>query len=174
MRRGFTLIELLVTLAIMVLVFGLSAVGYRTFARRQAVLSAGKEFLGAARSIQAKAKSGVKNASGCATTPLRGYELGVSASDLHTYTISEVYEQPCARGGTSDRFTVKSVTLAQSVVFSESFSVLFFGLSGGALLSGSSPQLIHLCLSECISGQAAFGISLTDTGLISDSGMTTL
>lgn len=168
--KGYTLIELLVVIAIIGIVMGTAFAGYRTFNARQLVVTSGKELLVALRQAQSAASSGTKTPDSCRTTPLEGHRITVAASDLNAYTVYEVYRAPC--NGGSALYPVKTVRLNPLVRFSGAFSITFLGLSGGATLSGATPQTIRVCNNNCAAGAINYSISVSKVGSIQDLGAT--
>jgi prepilin-type N-terminal cleavage/methylation domain-containing protein len=168
--KGYTLIELLVVVAIIGIVMSAAFAGYRTFNARQLVVTSGKELLVALRQAQSGASSGTKTPNSCRTTPLEGHRIEVVASDLNSYSVYEVYRAACNAGSTL--YFVKTVRLAPSVRFSGAFAVTFLGLSGGATLSGATPQTIRVCNNNCAAGAVNYSISVSKVGSIQDLGVT--
>jgi prepilin-type N-terminal cleavage/methylation domain-containing protein len=67
-KKAFTLIELLVSIAIIMLLVGLSFAGYSRFSQRQALISAGQTLKNTLRDAQSRAFNGEQDCSICDCT----------------------------------------------------------------------------------------------------------
>lgn len=131
-RSAFALIELLVAIAIIVMLSGISIVGYNRFHDRQAVSRAAADLASDLRLTQQKAISGEKPSGWCTLSgqTLTGWQLVFPASST-SYTIQGL----CSTGSTTNS---KTVTLsAVTRVPTTAVTILFDSLSGSTLTAQS-------------------------------------
>lgn len=133
-RQGSTLIEILVVGLIIVLLSGVSLVGYNRFQERQTVVRTARDLVTDLRSAQQRALAGEKPAGWCngASERLAGWQLKFTSVTLTstTYELGAV----CSSGGIS---AGKTVTTAGATVSGGTPATLFF-----SALTGNDPALV--------------------------------
>jgi prepilin-type N-terminal cleavage/methylation domain-containing protein len=149
-KFGYTLIEILVALSIVSTIFVIGYLSFREFARRQALLAAGRQIHSALRLAQEQALAGNKP-SGCSI--LVGYAF--TAINASTYEVTGV----CSNAS----FLVKTQDLPEGIVFEPLPSpnpVVFKILGQGTnIVSGSRTNFV--LLQEATNNQSTVSVNWT-------------
>ncbi len=159
---AFTIIELLVSISILLLIVGLTLVGFSRYEQRQKVVSAGQTIKNTIRDVQSRSYNGELDCNFCdcdvsSSYSLQGWAIDFSSSQIYGICRSQIPPYPTVT------FSPNRVSLPDQItVLAQPTGVFFRYYPPGVSTS------VHLCVSKN-SADGYYVIDVNQAGVITDS-----